>query len=137
MPPTREPEQRVSGPAEDHPLSQPETLLCYLPVNGIVFHTMIKSFRCKETQKLFEAGRSKRFGSITKEATRKLTLLDAAATLEFSWLTAGQSPSARARPRRTAQHPNQRSMARVLSLDHGRAGGRRDRRLSLNLYVAG
>ena len=44
---------------------------------------MIKSFRCKETQKLFETGRSKRFGSIAKVATRKLAQLDAAETLEF------------------------------------------------------
>jgi proteic killer suppression protein len=44
---------------------------------------MIKSFRCKETQKLFETGRSKKFGSITKVATRKLAQLDAAETLEF------------------------------------------------------
>lgn len=44
---------------------------------------MIKSFRCKETQKLFETGRSKRFGSIGKVATRKLAQLDAAETLEF------------------------------------------------------
>jgi toxin HigB-1 len=44
---------------------------------------MIKSFRCKETQKLFESGRSKRFGSISKVATRKLAQLDAAQTLEF------------------------------------------------------
>ena len=44
---------------------------------------MIKSFRCKETQKLFETGRSKRFGAIAKVATRKLAQLDAAETLEF------------------------------------------------------
>lgn len=44
---------------------------------------MIKSFRCKETQKLFETGRSKKFGSIGKVATRKLAQLDAAETLEF------------------------------------------------------
>jgi proteic killer suppression protein len=44
---------------------------------------MIKSFRCKETQRLFEAGRSKRFSSIVKVATRKLVQLDAAETLEF------------------------------------------------------
>jgi proteic killer suppression protein len=44
---------------------------------------MIKSFRCKETEKLFETGRSKRFGSIVKVATRKLAQLDAAETLEF------------------------------------------------------
>jgi toxin HigB-1 len=44
---------------------------------------MIKSFRCKETQKLFETGRSKKFGSIAKVATRKLAQLDAAETLAF------------------------------------------------------
>ncbi len=36
-----------------------------------------------ETQRLFEAGRSKKFGSIAKVATRKLAQLDAAQTLEF------------------------------------------------------
>lgn len=44
---------------------------------------MIKSFRCKETRKLFETGRSKRFGSIVKVAARKLVQLDAAETPEF------------------------------------------------------
>ena len=44
---------------------------------------MIKSFKCTDTQKLFETGKSKRFGSIAKVATRKLTQLEAAATLEF------------------------------------------------------
>lgn len=44
---------------------------------------MIKSFKCPETQKLFETGRSKRFGSIAKVATRKLSVSDAAETLEF------------------------------------------------------
>jgi toxin HigB-1 len=41
---------------------------------------MIKSFRCTETQRLFETGRSKPF---VKVATRKLAQLDAAETLEF------------------------------------------------------
>ena len=44
---------------------------------------MISSFRSAETQKLFETGRSKRFGSIVKAAARKLAQLDAAETLEF------------------------------------------------------
>ena len=44
---------------------------------------MIESFRCKETQKLVETGQSKGFSSISKVATRKLALLEAAATLEF------------------------------------------------------
>lgn len=44
---------------------------------------MIKSFRSAETRQLFETGRSKRFGSISKVATRKLAQLDAAETLDF------------------------------------------------------
>lgn len=44
---------------------------------------MIQSFRDAETQSLFDTGKSKRFGGILKVATRKLTQLDAAATLEF------------------------------------------------------
>ena len=44
---------------------------------------MIKSFRCADTQALFETGTSKRFASIASVATRKLAQLDAAETLEF------------------------------------------------------
>lgn len=44
---------------------------------------MIQGFRCRDTQALFETGRNRRFKSILKVATRKLTLLDAAQTLEF------------------------------------------------------
>ena len=44
---------------------------------------MIKSFRSADTRRLFETGKSKRVGAILTLATRKLTLLDAAVTLEF------------------------------------------------------
>lgn len=44
---------------------------------------MIKSFRRPDAQALFETGQSKRFRAILKVATRKLTQLDAANTLEF------------------------------------------------------
>jgi proteic killer suppression protein len=44
---------------------------------------MIKGFRCADTQALYESGTSKRFSRIAKVAMRKLTQLDAAATLEF------------------------------------------------------
>ncbi len=44
---------------------------------------MIRSFRSADTKALFETGKSRRFGSIVTVATRKLTLLDAATTLEF------------------------------------------------------
>ena len=44
---------------------------------------MIRSFRCADTQELFERGKSKRFSGILIVATRKLAQLDAAHTLEF------------------------------------------------------
>ena len=44
---------------------------------------MIKSFRSADTQALFETGKSKLFGAIITVATRKLTQLDAAVTLEY------------------------------------------------------
>ncbi len=39
---------------------------------------MILSFRCAETQALFESGSSRRWASILNVATRKLTMLNAA-----------------------------------------------------------
>jgi toxin HigB-1 len=44
---------------------------------------VIKSFRCVETRRFFETGRSKRFSPIANVAARKLAMLDAAHTLEF------------------------------------------------------
>lgn len=43
---------------------------------------MIRSFRCKETQQLFERKRSRRFGNIQNVARRKLRMLDDAGMLE-------------------------------------------------------
>jgi proteic killer suppression protein len=44
---------------------------------------MITSFRCNDTQKLFSGGNSRRFRAIRAQAERKLTMIDAAATIEF------------------------------------------------------
>jgi len=44
---------------------------------------VIKSFRCAETRRFFETGKSRKFSAIATVAARKLTMLDAAHTLEF------------------------------------------------------
>ena len=44
---------------------------------------MIRSFRCPDTQALFETGKCKQFSGIANIAVRKLAQLDAAQTLEF------------------------------------------------------
>jgi len=46
------------------------------------YHDMpIQSFRCKQTQDLFQGGRSRRFVQIETVAMRKLAMLNRAATL--------------------------------------------------------
>jgi len=42
---------------------------------------MIRGFRCKETEKVFQRQRSRKFGSIQRVALRKLLVLDAAGSL--------------------------------------------------------
>jgi len=44
---------------------------------------MIRSFRCRETEKLFATGKSRKFQSIKTLAERKLTMIDSAETIEF------------------------------------------------------
>jgi len=44
---------------------------------------MIQSFRCKNTQALFEGGNPRQFRAFKNVAIRKLTQLDAAQTLDF------------------------------------------------------
>ncbi|ODT38329.1 MAG: excinuclease ABC subunit A [Lautropia sp. SCN 70-15] len=44
---------------------------------------MIQSFRCKHTRALFEGGDPPRFRAFKNAAVRKLSLLDAAQTLDF------------------------------------------------------
>lgn len=42
---------------------------------------MIRSFRCADTQRLFETGRSRRFGAVARTSARKLVQLDNAQEL--------------------------------------------------------
>lgn len=44
---------------------------------------MIQSFKCGDTQALYETGKSRRFANIKDVAERKLTQLAAATTLDF------------------------------------------------------
>jgi proteic killer suppression protein len=44
---------------------------------------MIQSFSCRETQALYQTGKSRRFANIRIVATRKLQMLESAATLGF------------------------------------------------------
>ena len=44
---------------------------------------MIQTFRCKDTQALFEGTHLRRFRAIETGATRKLAMLEAARTLDF------------------------------------------------------
>jgi len=43
---------------------------------------MIKGFRCRDTEKVFQRQRSRRFGGIRRQALRKLLVLDAAGSLK-------------------------------------------------------
>ena len=44
---------------------------------------MIQSFKCRQTQELFETGKSRQFANIKQVAERKLTQLAGTVTLEF------------------------------------------------------
>ena len=55
---------------------------------------MIQTFRCKDTQSIYEGGNPHRFRAIKNVVIRKLTQLDAAQTLEFLRSPPGNRPEA-------------------------------------------
>ena len=57
-------------------------LICYR-LSAYDKPVTIKSFRCRDTQRLFERTPVRRFGAFENVARRKLEQLDAAASLEF------------------------------------------------------
>jgi len=64
---------------------------------------MIRSFRCKDTQALFEGANPRRFRAFKDAAIRKLSQLDAAHTLDFLRSPPGNSLEALKHDRR-GQH---------------------------------
>jgi proteic killer suppression protein len=50
---------------------------------------VIKSFRCRESERLFNTGRSRRFQNIERIAARKLEVLNAAVSLSELAITPG------------------------------------------------
>ena len=60
----------------------------------------ILSFKCPDTQRLFETGRTPKFAAVQRVAERKLAQLDAAATLGFLRSTPGNRLEALAGRRR-------------------------------------
>ncbi len=73
---------QVSGPGSS--LSLPPELVLRLTSNAerYTLHIVIKSFRCEETERLFNRHRSKRFQNVERVALRKLTMLHAATELQ-------------------------------------------------------
>lgn len=82
---------------------------------------MIRSFRCKESQALFEGGEPRRFRAIQGVAIRKLSQLDAAHTLEFLRSPPGNHLEPLKGARGAAQYPNQPAMAYLLRVGRKRS----------------
>ena len=68
---------------------------------------MILTFKCADTESLFQRNRVKRFANFEAIALRKLTQLHAASTLGFMRAPPGNRLEALAGPERTAQHSHQ------------------------------
>ena len=85
---------------------------------------MIVSFKDGDTEKLAGGRRVKRFVSIETVARRKLRQLEIAGRLDDLRVPPGNRlEAAQGRPRRSAQHPRQRPVPRLLPLDSRRRRG--------------
>ena len=84
----------------------------------------IRSFKCSETESLFNRVRVKRFANIESVARRKLMQLDAAATLDFLRVPPGNRLQALAADRK-GQHSIRISSVRLkVEQDQLVSGGR-------------
>ena len=79
---------------------------------------MIKSFRCRDTEALFDRERVRKFGAdVERAAFRKLLMIDAASVLDSLKVPPGNRLEAlTGRPQGTTQHSNQCAMARLFRL---------------------
>ena len=69
----------ISPPSENNPIGR----LVFRVSTCDISCTMIRSFRCKDTERLANGHRVRRFAGFERVAQRKLAQLDAATTLDF------------------------------------------------------
>lgn len=78
---------------------------------------MIQSFKCKDTQALYEGKSPRKFKAFMQVAERKLAQLEAAQTLDFLKAPPGNRLEAfKGDRKRSAQYSHQRAVAHLLCM---------------------
>ena len=81
---------------------------------------MIKSFRCKDSQALYETGKTRRLSAIKAASERKLIMLESSEVLDdLKSLPGNRLEPLEGDPQRSAQHPHIQAVVRVFSMDGG------------------